>query len=287
MPGADIITRFAPSPTGYLHLGHIFSALEARRFADAHQGEMRLRIEDIDHTRCRDEYRAAIPEDLEFMGIRIDGPVITQSARMEDYRKTLLELQERELIYPCYLSRAELDGLLSAPHQPPVNTDILIDPALKADRVARGDAPAWRLRMDAVRSCVGDIHFHDIRLGDQPVDLAGIGDAVIARKDIGTSYHLAVVLDDAAQGVTVVTRGADLLPSTPLHRLLSVLLNLPETRWLHHPLVADSKGRRLAKREDALAVRQLRASGMSRGDILNLLNEQPMLEADARTPGQI
>jgi len=141
--------------------------------------------------------------------------------------------------------------------------------------------------MDAVRSCVGDIHFHDIRLGDQPVDLAGIGDAVIARKDIGTSYHLAVVLDDAAQGVTVVTRGADLLPSTPLHRLLGVLLNLPETRWLHHPLVADSKGRRLAKREDALAVRQLRASGMSRGDILNLLNEQPMLEADARTPGQI
>ncbi|NDA07847.1 MAG: tRNA glutamyl-Q(34) synthetase GluQRS [Alphaproteobacteria bacterium] len=280
MPGTDIITRFAPSPTGYLHLGHIFSALEARRFADAYGGEMRLRIEDIDHTRCRDEYRSAIFEDLDFMGITIDGPVITQSERLANYRQALFELEKRELIYPCYLTRAELDGLLSAPHHPPVNTDTLIDPALKADRIARGDAPAWRLRMEAVRPSVGDLYFHDIHLGEQPIDLTDIGDAIIARKDIGTSYHLAVVMDDAAQGVTVVTRGADLLPSTPLHRLLGVLLNLPETKWLHHPLVTDTAGRRLAKRDDALAIRHLRERGKTRNDILSLIKEQPLLKAE-------
>jgi len=272
-----IITRFAPSPTGFLHLGHVFSALEARRYADDHGGKMRLRIEDIDHTRCRLPYRSAILEDLDFMGIAVDGEILIQSGRMPMYRQALAELDRRGLIYPCYLTRAELDGLLSAPHAPPANTDSLIDPGLKEDRIARGDQPAWRLRMETALPLIKGLHFHDVDLGARPVEPGLIGDAIIARKDIGTSYHLAVVLDDAAQGVTVVTRGADLLPVTPLHRLLQVLLELPETRWLHHGLIADRNGRRLAKRDDALAIRQLRADGMTREDILGLMKNQPLL----------
>ncbi|XDZ65128.1 tRNA glutamyl-Q(34) synthetase GluQRS [Alphaproteobacteria bacterium LSUCC0684] len=277
MSAPDVITRFAPSPTGFLHLGHVFSALEARRIADAHGGEMRLRIEDIDHTRCRVELRSAILEDLDFLGIRVDGSVLIQSERLPSYREALAELERRELVYPCYLSRAELDGLLSAPHAVPANTDTMINPSLKAERIARGDAPAWRLRMETVRPLIRDLHFHDIHLGDQRIDPDQIGDAVIARKDIGTSYHLAVVLDDAAQGVTLVTRGADLLASTPLHRVLGVLLELPETRWLHHPLLADAAGKRLAKRDDALAIRHLRATGMTKEAVISLMQDQPRL----------
>jgi len=280
MSAHDVITRFAPSPSGFLHLGHVFSALEARRIADEHGGEMRLRIEDIDHTRCREEYRKAMLEDLDFMAIRIDGPVITQSDRLPHYRQALAGLETRGLIYPCYLTRAELDGLLSAPHEAPSNTDAMIDQALKAERMARGDAPAWRLRMETVRPLIRGLHFHDIHLGDRPIDPDHIGDAIIARKDIGTSYHLAVVLDDAAQGVTLVTRGVDLLASTPLHRVLGVLLDLPETRWLHHELLADTAGKRLAKRNDALAIRHLRNLGMTREAIIALMQEQPRLTSN-------
>ena len=311
---ADLVTRFAPSPTGFLHLGHLHSALEARRLADAQGGEMRLRIEDIDTPRCRPAFHKAIPEDLEFMGIAWEGEAMVQSGRMEAYAAALGSLQERELAYPCFLSRRELDDLLSAPHgsrdsggsqdsegsggsqgsqgsQGPrdsrsgsgsphasqdadraTNTDPLIDAGLAAERRESGQEPAWRLRMEAVAPLLEGLDHEELGQGRRPVDFAGLGDTVIARKDIATSYHLAVVVDDAAQGVTHVVRGTDLLESTPLHRVLQALLDLPETVWAHHQLVLDNAGRRLSNRGDAMPVRAMRHAGMDAAAILKALD---------------
>lgn len=275
MPPPATITRFAPSPSGHLHLGHLHAALEARRHADEQGGEMRLRIEDIDTGRCDPAFTEAIYEDLDFMEIAWDGEVMVQSERMPDYAAALDRLKAGELIYPCFLSRRELDALLTAPHQPVANTDRLIDQGLAAERREQGDEPAWRLRMEAIRPLIGALDYNDRRHGRQKVELDAIADTVIARKDIATSYHLSVVVDDAAQGVTVVTRGADLIASTPIHRLLQVLLDLPETDWLHHDLVLDDTGRRLSKRFHALSIRAMRATGMNRTMILEALASSP------------
>lgn len=272
----SVVTRFAPSPTGRLHLGHIYSALMARQYADAHGGEMRLRIDDIDHTRCRDEFTQAIYDDLDFMGITFDGEVKFQSQRKAIYQAALDDLKSRGLIYPCFLTRRELDALLSAPHhdaQPPRNTDDLItheDATMRADR---GDQPAWRLRMEAIKPIAQGLSYTED--GEEPitVDLDAIGDDIMARRDIGTSYHLSVVLDDCDGGITHVTRGEDLKPSTPLHRLLYHLLDLAPPIWQHHSLITDRNGQRLAKRDDAIAISTLRAEGLKRDDILALLNQ--------------
>jgi glutamyl-Q tRNA(Asp) synthetase len=265
------ITRFAPSPSGYLHLGHAFSAFEARRLADSDGGEMRLRIEDIDAPRCDPRFEAAIRDDLAFLKIPWEGPVLVQSQRMDAYQHALDTLRKRDLIYPCHLARRQLDNLLSAPH--PRNTDRLIktdEPPVQSDE---DQQPAWRLRMDAIEPMLRGLDFTDNRIGSQPIDFTTIRDEVIARKDIATSYHLSVVVDDAASGVTLVTRGEDLLPSTALHRILQELLGLPETRWWHHPLITDKQGRRLAKRDNDLSLQNLRDQGHDRNAILAMVEE--------------
>ncbi|MGC6484271.1 MAG: tRNA glutamyl-Q(34) synthetase GluQRS [Candidatus Puniceispirillales bacterium] len=265
------VTRFAPSPSGYLHLGHAYAALEARRLADVDGGEMRLRIEDIDAPRCDPLYDPAIRDDLTFLGITWDGPVLVQSGRMAAYQDALEALKQRDLVYPCYLSRRQLDSLLSAPH--PRNTDRLVDPEDSPTPAGQAGEPAWRLRMEAAEPILRGLDFTDMRHGGRKIDFSEIGDEVIARKDIATSYHLSVVVDDAASGVTLVTRGEDLLPSTPLHRILQELLGLPETRWWHHPVMTDPSGRRLSKRAGDISLNELRAAGLDRAAILTRINE--------------
>lgn len=273
------VTRFAPSPSGWLHLGHIHSVLEARRAADDDGGLMRLRIEDIDGPRCRPEYHDGILDDLTYMGVKWDGPVMVQSERMAAYAAALETLKADDLVYPCFLSRRELDRLLSAPHLPPIthpaNTDQLIDSDLATERLEQGQEPAWRLRMEAIRPRLKGLEYRNWLNGPKAIDLDAIGDEVIARKDIATSYHLSVVVDDAAQGITLITRGADLEASTPLHRVLQVLLNLPETTWRHHQLVLDSTGKRLAKRHMPLTIRDMREDGMEPSAILSALEKSP------------
>lgn len=274
------ITRFAPSPSGELHLGHAFAALEARRLADEHGGEMRLRIEDIDRGRCAPHFVTAIYEDLDYLGVTWDGPVQVQSERMDVYQQALEQLKQEGLVYPCHLTRRQLDQLLSAPQSSPPqaearlatrNTDRLIPSGDSTYEPEPGDQPAWRLRMDAIETLLTGLEYTDLRFGTQAVDFTRLGDEVIARKDVATSYHLSVVLDDADAGVTVVTRSEDLLSATPLHRVLQALLGLPEPRWWHHPLVTDEQGRRLAKRDGDRAIRQYRKAGMSRADLLDQL----------------
>lgn len=279
-----VVTRFAPSPTGRLHLGHIFSARFARDMADAENGEMRLRIEDIDHTRCRPEFYAAIEEDLNFMGIAYDGAVMVQSDRMAIYQSHLEQLKDKGWIYPCHLTRRELDELLSAPHgeheraQVIANTDQLISKDDQAERESKGQLPAWRLRMEAIRPLVKNLDYHDHGLPPQYINLDQLGDEVIARKDIGTSYHLSVVIDDAETGVTHVTRGADLKAQTPLHRILQVLMDCPETIWAHHPLIGDENGKRLAKRADAQSIHSLRGQGLDRDGIIAAMSRLPLIK---------
>ena len=276
-----VVTRFAPSPTGLLHLGHIYSAGFARDFADSNNGEMRLRIEDIDHTRCRAEFYQAIEDDLAFMQTPHDGAVMVQSDRMAVYQSHLDQLKSKGLIYPCHLSRRELDNLLSAPHAPqqstPIiaNTDQLISEDDFAERASQGQSPAWRLRMEAIRPLIKNLDYHEHGQKPQKIDPDEWGDEVIARKDIGTSYHLSVVIDDAEQGITHVTRGADLKPQTPLHRILQVLMDCPETIWVHHPLIADETGKRLAKRASSQSIASLRDQGFNRQQIITMMGGLP------------
>ncbi len=270
-----IITRFAPSPTGALHLGHIYSALYARAMADRYNGAMRLRIDDIDHTRCRAEYIDLIYDDLDFMGIAYDGPVLVQSQRMARYQDALSRLADKGVIYPCTLTRNALNALLSAPHGPHQiirNTD-----TLTASDNAPATAPAWRLRMDAITPIITTLNYTECgtNLDDIhtiAIDLDELDDVVIARKDISASYHLSVVLDDFDSDVRVVTRGDDLRAATPIHRLLQVLLDLPATIWAHHNVINGPDGTRLAKRDNTTSIQHLRRQGLGRDDILALLN---------------
>ena len=267
-----ITTRFAPSPTGYLHLGHAHAALFAWRRARAANGRFLLRIEDIDPTRCRPEYADAILEDLAWLGLDWDGPVRVQSAHLADYRVDLDALAARGLLYPCFCTRAEIARELarsaSAPHGPegalyPGTCRHLPHPEREA-RIAAGEPHAWRLDMArALASLGGPLDFVEEGEGRVACRPERFGDAVLARKDAPASYHLCVTHDDAAQGVTLVTRGRDLMPATELHRLLQVLLGWPAPRYAHHALMLDASGRRLAKRDGAATLRELRASGLS------------------------
>jgi glutamyl-Q tRNA(Asp) synthetase len=259
------VTRFAPSPTGLLHLGHAYSALVAARLGDGYI----LRIDDIDRTRCRPEFTEAIYRDLEFLGLPWRGEPVFQSHRLTAYEDALASLQARDLVYPCYLTRGELAGILSAPQEAPVTTDGAISADEAARRSEQGMLPAWRLRTAMACDLVGDLTWADRRTGQhRPVDMAAHGDVVVARRDIGTSYHLSVVVDDALDGVTLVTRGADLADSTHVHRLLQALLDLPSPDYGHHDLVRDAAGNRLAKRHDAQSIRQLRDAGKRADDII-------------------
>ena len=294
-----LISRFAPSPTGRLHLGHAFSAVRAHDLARAAGGRFLLRIEDIDDTRSRADFVAGIEQDLRWLGLIWDGPVMRQSERMHVYADALERLKALGLAYPCFCTRAEIAASASAPHgnEGPVYPGTC-RPLSDAERRARMNEPhSWRLDMWKAMEVahnlplpfggggrgVGPVHeqsakiggptptpplkgrgflwWHDATAGWIKADPSPQGDVVLARKETPTSYHLAVTIDDAAQGVTDVVRGTDLFAATHVHRLLQALLGLPTPLYHHHPLLTGTDGKRLAKRNGARALADLRAEG--------------------------
>lgn len=275
-----VTTRFAPSPTGRLHLGHACSAMRAHDFARAHGGRFLLRIEDIDPGRCREEHVEAILDDLRWLGLRWDGEVRRQSRHLDDYADALARLRAMGLVYPCFCTRREIAEEVArsghAPHGPDGPAYPGTCRRLSADeRDARlaTDAHAWRLDMAQALARTGPLAWHDEAAGEVAADPAAFGDAVLARKDAPTSYHLAVTVDDALQGVTDVVRGQDLFAATHVHRLLQALLGLPSPRYHHHPLVRNAEGRRLAKRDGAVSLAELRAAGADSEKLLDALRK--------------
>jgi glutamyl-Q tRNA(Asp) synthetase len=275
MQSETIVTRFAPSPTGYLHLGHVRSAWEGWHAARAAGGRFLLRIEDIDRGRCRLEFDAAIREDLTWLGLDWDGPVRRQSEHFADYRGALARLEEQGLLYPCFCTRKEIQAEIARAGGAPQGEDGAIYPGTckhlsageRSGRIIGGADFALRLDVAAALSRTGAL---DWREDNERViaDPAALGDVVLARKDVPTSYHLAVTVDDALQGVTLVTRGADLFAATNIHRLLQALLGLQTPTYRHHPLLTDASGRRLAKRNRAPTVRAMCDAGMMPAEIL-------------------
>jgi len=271
---ASFVTRFAPSPTGHLHRGHAFSALTAFEAARAVNGRFILRIEDIDATRCRPEYETALLEDLAWLRISWEEPVRRQSAHLADYEAAIESLRARNLVYRCFRTRKDIaEAAVSAPHGPveafrggPLHPN-------EEDRfLSEGRPFAWRLSLDEAREAVGAFQKLSFReYGEGPRGERGrivarpelAGDVVLARKDVGVAYHLAVVLDDAKQKITHVIRGHDLFEATHPQRLLQALLGLPTPAYRHHPLLTDAEGRRFAKRDKAQTLREIRASGVT------------------------
>lgn len=269
-------TRFAPSPTGLLHLGHAMAAQTAWSLAQAAGGAFLVRIEDIDFTRCRAEFEAAIFEDLAWLGFSWPQPVWRQTDRFPFYAAALEKLKCLDILYPCFCTRQEITAATAAPQGPatPVypGTCRQRSPQECQDRIASGQLFAWRLDVVRALALTGPLFWEDQLAGRQAVDLSSLGDVVLGRKDVATSYHLAVTLDDAAQGITVVSRGVDLFDSTHVHRLLQALLALPVPTWHHHALILDETGRRLAKRDSARSLRFLRETGSGPEEIRALLN---------------
>ncbi|WP_419723129.1 tRNA glutamyl-Q(34) synthetase GluQRS [Sphingobium aromaticiconvertens] len=261
-----MVTRFAPSPTGRLHVGHGWSALMAMDMARADSGAFRLRIEDIDGTRSRPEHVEAIIEDLRWLGIGWDGDVVFQSQRLGDYEAALDRLKAMDLAYPCFCTRADIAASATAPHgsEGPVYPGTCR--GLRADERERRmtrEPHAWRIDMGRAVSMAGPLSWQDADHGTVSANPLLAGDVVLARKDAPTSYHLACTLDDAAMGVTHVLRGEDLRAATHIHRLLQALLDLSSPLYRHHPLLVGPDGRRLAKRDGSIALADLRAQGIA------------------------
>jgi glutamyl-Q tRNA(Asp) synthetase len=265
------VTRFAPSPTGHLHLGHAHSALVGWHRARAESGRFLLRIEDIDPARCRPEFEAAILEDLGWLGLDWDGAVRRQSDHLADYQAALDRLRDMGLLYPCFCSRKDIAAAVAAPHGPegPVYPGTCRDlPAeAAAARQARGDPYALRLDVAKTRALTGPLTFADEREGTVQARPETLGDVVLARRDAPASYHLCVTLDDHLQGVTLVTRGVDLFHATHIHRVLQAILDLNVPTYLHHLLLTNAAGERLSKREGAVAIRALRQAGRSAAEV--------------------
>ncbi len=275
-----LVTRFAPSPTGRLHKGHAFSALTAYAFARRYSGRFLLRIEDIDRTRCRPEYEQGIYEDLAWLGLRWEAPVRRQSEHFGDYQDALRKLRDQGLLYRCFRTRREiLDEIARAPHGPGEDglghtfTGAPLAPSEEARRLAAGEPFAWRLSLQAARAHLGaaydSLTFTDTEAGEMRARPETAGDVVLARKDVGVAYHLAVVHDDALQGVTHVIRGVDLFEATHIQRLLQALLGLPTPLYRHHQLLSGPDGRRLAKRDRAETLQAMRERGVT-ADALRL-----------------
>ncbi len=278
------VFRFAPSPNGYLHLGHALSALINADMARAAGGRLLLRIEDIDTARCRPEYEAAIDEDLAWLGLAWERPVRRQSAHYGDYREALAKLDAMGLVYPSFESRAEIAMMVAGrdakgpwprdpdgvPHYP--GSAKTLSPAERKRRMA-AEPYALRLDMAAALARTGALTWQETgagpggETGTVAANPAHWGDVILARKDTPTSYHLAVVVDDAGQDVTDVVRGLDLFHSTSVHRLLQALLGLPAPRYHHHRLILDADGKKLSKSTAATALRELRGAGASPADI--------------------
>ena len=259
-----IVTRFAPSPTGYLHLGHAYSALFAQDQARKAGGRFLLRIEDIDTTRSRPEFETAIAEDLTWLGVTWAGAVRRQSEHMDDYRAALNQLDRMDVTYPCFCSRKDIAAAQSAPHGPGVaypGTCSTRSRADRAQRIAAGQPYAIRLDVAAGLALTGPLSWHDCRAGTVIAQPDLEGDPVIARRDTPTSYHLSVTVDDQLQGVTLVTRGEDLFAASHVHRLLQGLLGYTPPDYCHHALLKNAEGTRLSKRDGAVAIRALREQG--------------------------
>ena len=275
------IFRFAPSPNGYLHLGHALSALLNYEMARAAGGRLLLRIEDIDATRCRPEYEAAIYEDLEWLGIEYERPVRRQSEHFDEYRAALDKLVRAGLVYPAFESRAEIARLVAArgadwPHDPdgaplyPGNAREL-SAAERKRKIESGEPYAWRLDLSAALSRTQiPLRWTEKNRGGLRENSAAPerwGDVILGRKETPASYHLAVVLDDALQGVTHVVRGLDLYEATSIHRLLQEILGLEAPIYHHHRLILDADGKKLAKRDPSTTLRDLRAQGVNAADV--------------------
>ncbi len=271
------VFRFAPSPNGYLHLGHALSALLNADMARGLSGRLLLRIEDIDAARCRPEFEAAIYEDLAWLGIAWEQPVRRQSAHLADYRAALAKLEALGLVYPSFESRTEMAQLVAqrdanypwprdpdgVPHYPGAGKSIS---AAERTRRMAAEPYALRLDLDAALVRVGALTWSEDGT-TIPADPAAWGDVVLARKETPTSYHLSVVVDDALQGITHVVRGRDLYPATSVHRLLQTLLGLPALVYRHHRLLLDTQGNKLAKSTRSTGLRELRAQGVTPAEI--------------------
>jgi glutamyl-Q tRNA(Asp) synthetase len=257
-----IVSRFAPSPSGRLHLGHAYSAALGHRAAHEAGGKFRLRIEDLDQTRSRPEFVDGIREDLAWLGIDWDEPVLLQSERTAVYSAALDTLRERGLAYACFCTRADIAQSLTAPHGDAATSYPGTCRALADDPERRASTPhCWRLDSAKALDFAGLPSWEEADGRRFDAEPSQIGDAILARKDAPASYHLACVVDDSASGVTLVVRGADLRPSTPIQRLLQQLLDIPEPRYLHHALVTHADGRRLAKRDLAPTLAAMRDDG--------------------------
>ena len=271
----ELVTRFAPSPTGLLHLGHVHSALTGWRRAREAGGRFLLRIEDIDPGRCRPKFAAAIEEDLGWLGLDWDGEVRVQSRHLPEYQAALDRLAGRGLLYPCFCTRADIAREVAASASAPHGPDGPLYPGtcrrLSVDerqaRLTAGELHALRLDMARALAQVPPLDFEEEGQGRLACHPTRFGDVVLARKDAPASYHLCVTHDDALQGVTLVTRGEDLKPATDLHRLLQTLMGWPEPAYAHHALLTDSTGRRLAKRDRAATLRDLRDAGRSPAEV--------------------
>lgn len=281
MPSAlSPVTRFAPSPTGFLHLGTAYSALFAA--AAGRKGRFLLRIEGIDGGRCRPEFEAAIYEDLAWLGLVWETPVRRQEEHFAAYAEVVADLDRRGLLYPCFCTRAEIQreiaGAASAPHLQ-MGPDGPVYPGTcrhlsqtEQRRRKDEDLPyALRLRMDDARAAVGALTWHDDTLGEMTATPEIFGDVVLARKDVPASYHLACTWDDALQGVTLVTRGEDLVPATHIHRLLQALWKVPTPRYRHHRLLVGPDGKKFSKRDQAPTVRALREAGHTKTDVIAMI----------------
>lgn len=271
------VFRFAPSPNGYLHMGHAYSALYTAQWARAMGGRFLVRIEDIDQQRSKPEFTAAIFEDLSWLGLEWEKPVWQQSERFPQYERAADRLRQRDLLYPCFCSRAEIAASAEGtdPDGAPLYTGTCshIDPAEAERRLAAGEEANWRLRTAEAMELTGLLTYSVA--GPTPLDRPQIryarpelwGDVVLQRKDTPTSYHLSVVVDDAAQGVTHVTRGRDMETSTDIHVLLQMLLGLPTPTYTFHKLILDGEGKKLSKSKGSESLRSLREAGWTAEDV--------------------
>ena len=270
-----IVTRFAPSPTGLLHIGHVYSMVCSYEFAKKNNGKFILRIEDIDFTRCKNLFIEQIIDDINWLNIPFKR-TNNQSLRTKQYSKALDYLKDKDLVYACWLTRKEASSTLNAPHNHiSQNASLRVNDQELKNRKSLGLTPAWRLNikncLKYINSQKEKIYWEDIKQGKNLLNLDQFGDVIIARKDILTSYHLSVTVDDNSDGVTHIIRGNDLESYTNIHRLLQVLLNLRETKWFHHKLVKDTNGKRIAKRSNSkLTIKELRENGYSANEIIKL-----------------
>jgi len=274
-------TRFAPSPTGLLHVGNAFSALQCHHWAQTNHAELLLRIEDIDFTRCRPQYTQYILEDLQWLDIACSGEHRIQSEHFLDYQQALNKLISADFVYPCFCTRKHIQQAIErmgiAPHQDDIadtypNICRDIPDTLRQQRMAK-EPFAWRLHMKNIRASLSEPLTWSDEHTAYSINLNDLGDIIIARKDIGISYHLAVVVDDALQGITHAIRGDDLRSSTAIHRLLQALLEQPSPIYIHHPLLLDSNGKRLAKRNHATTLQSLRLAGMQAEQLCAFLSQ--------------